>query len=687
MESKDEFRVELVESELNDKSKTKGTHLSLIEEVNMIASFISNNHPKLCHFLQSPLFFFTNFIMSIYGFVRFIALCKIESFFLTILVVFFLILFVFVESRLYKKVSNSNIIFVTLVACITTNILVETVQKSSIVKKTANVTIFSNLYPLLLFSPGALDLRFSPFYLVAITTICEFHGLVQYYSYLFRGLPFRPIDLTVLDGAFQMRHDYSIVHPEGLAFMAVAIANVVCTAYFAFGKNVNHINKKVRYFVALICGLLFSFFSLGFSIIMDVLTDNEIIVTWDLPVLYPGAGNLLGFYVDFRGLSSISVPAGYNAKTAEEILSHFKSNKPVDLKKIRRPHIIAIMSESFADFKILGNFTTNQDYMPFIRNLKNSVKGYVSVTAYGGHSCNSEYEFLTGNSVSFLRYGTNAYGSITNERQEVLSYILNDYGYDTIACACTDPIIWHIGDVYKQFKFNETFFAEQYYKKTKNHNGRVLDSIVFDAIIKLFNERHEDKPLFFFLATMQNHANYAKLKDPTVYAEEYKDMGTLSSYLTGIKMTDDAVKNLIGYFSKVKDDVVIAFYGDHNPHFPAISLRRFGKEKQDLPLLQRNLFQFTPYFIWANYPIKQQREDISLTYLSSKVMEIAGLPKTAYMKFLDDTKKHVPMITPFSYMDSNKKWYWRKNKTAASAYIDRYIKVQQYMIFDSKKKN
>ena len=652
---------------------------------------------QLSHFLRQckDLFFslvksqmFLDYVLLVVPFYVLLNICnkKIESYGKTTFV-FFLVLVVLVFIC-RKKAPKSHALLTTIAAFFITNVFAEIVQKASIVKRKPLITMYSNLFPLLLFLPGALELRFSPHYLVGMTTMGVFYSLVQFYSSLFRGSPFRPKDVFNLDGAFQMRHDYSLVHPKGLSHMAVAFLAVVCIARYAFSKDSVPVKNFLRKCVVLVGSILLVLFSFGFKQMVRVLSEYQVIVPWDVPVIYPRAGNFLAFYIDIRELSKDSAPPGYKPSIAEDILAKYESKDHVNQSSLRKPNIIAIMCESFADYKILDNFETNQDYMPFIRSLKeNTVKGYVSVSAYGGLSCNSEYEFLTGNSMGFYLYGTSAYDGLTNEKQEALTFLFNDLGYNTIATACTKPHVWHVKDNYKKLHFNESYFAEEFYKKTKTHNGRVLDKIAFDAVVNIYNHRPRDKPLFIFLTTIQNHAKYQKLDNPTVYGTEYKDVYELSSYLTGLKLTDDALKDLIAYFSKVKEDVLIVFYGDHHPHLPAFTEKHLRSSTRDLPLEKRTLLQTTPYFIWTNYPSESQQENMSLSYLSSKVFDVAGFPRTTYMNFLEDTKKHLPMLNPFGYKDSKGVWHSRQIETKDSRYLKDYFMVQHYMINDYKKKN
>lgn len=70
------------------------------------------------------------------------------------------------------------------------------------------------------------------------------------------------------------------------------------------------------------------------------------------------------------------------------------------------PNIIVVMNESFSDLSVLGDFKTNEDYMPFLHSLQqgaeNTVTGMLNVSVCGGNTADTEYEFLTGNTMAFL---------------------------------------------------------------------------------------------------------------------------------------------------------------------------------------------------------------------------------------------------------------------------------------------
>ena len=61
------------------------------------------------------------------------------------------------------------------------------------------------------------------------------------------------------------------------------------------------------------------------------------------------------------------------------------------------------MNESFADLTMLEPFMDSNIYMPYYNTLtNNTVKGTVLVSTAGGGTANTEYEFLTRNSMAFF---------------------------------------------------------------------------------------------------------------------------------------------------------------------------------------------------------------------------------------------------------------------------------------------
>lgn len=63
---------------------------------------------------------------------------------------------------------------------------------------------------------------------------------------------------------------------------------------------------------------------------------------------------------------------------------------------------------SIFSLAILGDFQTNKDYMPYFHSMQgadDTISGYLNVSVCGGNTANTEFEFLTGNTMAFLPQG------------------------------------------------------------------------------------------------------------------------------------------------------------------------------------------------------------------------------------------------------------------------------------------
>ena len=95
------------------------------------------------------------------------------------------------------------------------------------------------------------------------------------------------------------------------------------------------------------------------------------------------------------------------------------------------------MNEAFSDPSVLGDFTTNEDYMPFVHSLldgaDNTISGHLNVSVKGGNTANTEFEYLTGASMAFLPYGSIPYQQYVKKETPSMASYLSSLGYYTIA--------------------------------------------------------------------------------------------------------------------------------------------------------------------------------------------------------------------------------------------------------------
>ena len=139
-------------------------------------------------------------------------------------------------------------------------------------------------------------------------------------------------------------------------------------------------------------------------------------------------------------------------------------------------------------------------------------------------------------------------------------------------------------------------------------------------------------------------------------------------------MSDLAFRKLVYYFMGVEEDTVILMFGDHQPNDSiAVPLMNHGGVVYDESDLKSSENRYiVPYVMWSNYEMPvSEVGDISLNYLSSVLIEAAGLPQTGSQKFLSSIRNKYPVITGRCIIDSTGEF------TPVSEY-DRFIELREY---------
>ena len=136
------------------------------------------------------------------------------------------------------------------------------------------------------------------------------------------------------------------------------------------------------------------------------------------------------------------------------------------------------------------------------------------------------------------------------------------------------------------------------------------DASCADKIIQLYEQKEEGRPLFVFNVTMQNHGGYDQTYtnfSPGISVDGVNSI-SVSQYFSLIKLSDQALEQLIDYFSGADEKTVIVFFGDHQPSdtVAAPILAMNGMQWNALDEEQQKLRYQVPYVIWANYDIDEE---------------------------------------------------------------------------------
>lgn len=396
--------------------------------------------------------------------------------------------------------------------------------------------------------------------------ILTIFGLANSFIVEFRGNGIRAADIYAVKTAANVAGGYHLIFTE---YRATAILIACGFLFLTLHCRYKKTGWKARIpsvAVTLVAALVLQ----GIFWNKQFMEDNWIVpYKWELAASAKYHGAILEFAAGIPYLK-VEKPDGYSAKKAKEEVESCQNTDPQGLKVAnnlngKKPDIIAIMNESYSNLGILGDVETDVPYREYYDSLsENVIKGMTSVPVLGGLTANSEFEFMTGYSMAFFPTGTIAYQNYVKNNTHNLNEYLKDQGYYSLFMHPMNGSGWNRKNVYTSFGFDEQIYLDDYTNRD-TFRGMVTDSSNYKEVIERYEEaKKENDHVFIFNVTMQNHGGYASGVDTTVHLTNTTgSYPTVEEYLTVAKMSDDALKELITYFSQKEDPVVICMFGDH----------------------------------------------------------------------------------------------------------------------------
>ena len=509
-------------------------------------------------------------------------------------------------------------------------------------------------------------------------------GLVNHYVMEFRSTPFVPWDIFSINTAFSVAGNYNYMPSVRLVVVTIIFCVLIFLVRFLDYKL--QIRFRFRVLSAgAICVLLVLF---GKSVQNEEfqLKNNLYPYLFTPSVMTKYNGLAVTFTMDMAYVV-VDKPSDYSVNSAKELLEQYSEETTKEEVEGEYPNIIVIMDEAFSDVSVLGEFDTNEDYMPFVRSMlngaENTVSGYLNVSVCGGNTANTEFEFLTGDTMAFLPTGSIPYQQYIKRKVPSIAGYLSEHGYDTYAQHPYYGSGWEREKVYPLLGFDKMNFVEDYVPRTIVRQY-VSDESDFDMIIRTFEQKEEGKPAFIFNVTMQNHGGYTSEYDDfvnDVCATEV-DNQALNQYLSLVRLTDEKLRELVEYFDNQEEDTIIVFFGDHQPSDSVVApiWKLNGKDSGSLSKEDSELRYMVPYFIWANYDIDEaQNEDTSVNYLGAKMLQYAGVPTSEYQNFLLELENYYPVISGVKIQESAET---DSDKKSAEEMMNKYKCLQYYTMFD-----
>ena len=467
-------------------------------------------------------------------------------------------------------------------------------------------------------------------------------GLANYYVLNFRSAPIMPWDIYSISTAASVAGNFSYELSTSTILVIVGFLILLLIESRFHMKAPGRVAKRAA-LILLSIALIYGYtgmiqsesFVQSFGLYDKLFTPT---------VMNKRDGNIVAFLMEMEYLD-VEKPSDYSADgTGSNYEQAGKDSAGLaaaveDPESVKRPNIIVIMDEAFSDLAVRGEFTTNEDYMPFIHSLQqgaeNTRTGYLNVSVLGGNTANTEFEFLTGSTIGFLPQGSVAYQQYVQKEMPSLASYLKELDYHTVAIHPYYASGWDRDRVYPLLGFDE-FLSQDDFRNPKRIRNYISDESSFAKIIELYENKKEGEPLFVFNVTMQNHSGYE---------EEFHNF------------TPDITVDV------------------SNP------ILRNNKVNPETLTDEENLLKYkVPYVIWSNFDIEEQTDgETSANYLAMDVLENCDLPLPALQSSLTGVRKKYPVISAAGVREADGTLTTVKECGEA---LNDYRRLEYYLLFD-----
>lgn len=526
------------------------------------------------------------------------------------------------------------------------NILDKTVQFNMPLYLIGTVILVLLFLTLTMFTPRPIIASF------ICLTLLNIIAVINYYEFLYHGTVLTHQDVGNVRTAFHHIGNYKLQLNQPIKFIILSFLVMQLIFVITYRKRINFRSNWRE--------------GIAFSVILTVFTYvliyspfavvNSVSWSWErtyyadsFPVgILENAGTVFNNFIK---------PEGYSENVIAE---HHKSDivESIETKRDSCPDIIIILNETYYDMRHLVDMETDVSFMDHYDEL-NAYKGYAASPFMCGGTNSSEYELLSGNSMTLLSTST-PFLNLSLNKYPSLVWYLNKLGYATMAA---HPFIsgnYHRETAWRDLGFHDMYFRSDF-KDLESYGGSwyCTDSSAFRNFTDFYEKMPEDQPRFGYLLTIQNHGDWNE-NDPSYdtvhvgnsYGMSADDCGKMNEYLTRVRLTDEFISEITGYFASVDRDVIVCMVGDHCPSLlyqlkfeSAVENGNIQESEEEFTFRKRQV----PYFIWSNrvwdYSSMPENSEIDMCALSAYALTFAGLPLSPYFSQLVELSNEAKCIT------------------------------------------
>ena len=509
-----------------------------------------------------------------------------------------------------------------------------------------------------------------------------FWYIANYYVITLRGKPIMPADLKAICTAQEVMGGYTF-GPSFKMILGVIIVVFYAVILVLIWRKKRNTEKEslksalLKRAAALAAALILIVAGINSKTFMNLNT-----FAWDTVLMkrFHSEGMVLS-YLKTALNSGVKRPDGYSHEIVNNLLAEYE--KKAESKGIQPTRIIMVMNEAFSDLRTVG-LSNNIDVMPFIDSLSaNTVSGNLYVSVFGGGTCNTEFEALTGNTLAFLEIGAYPYTEYVTKPLFSLATFFKALGYSAEAFHPNEADNWNRNIAYPNLGFEAFHSIEDFQEHREIISLHEQPADINDYLyIEDVDSHNQNQPRFLFDVTMQNHSPYDRWlnveKAPSIEENGSQLYVDSQIYLSLIKASDDEVRQLIGDYQNSDDPTMIIFFGDHQPGLPGIAANEIYTNVQSNLDLYKSKF-----FIWTNYDTQEwHNAAISANYLPWLILDRGNFPLPPYVQMLKELYEHYPIISSQGVMDIEGNIYDSIADVMDDPLIRKYQYIQYANLFD-----
>ena len=506
---------------------------------------------------------------------------------------------------------------------------------------------------------------------------CFALGIGQTFVIEFKGTALLPADLMALSTAAEVSsgYTYNVTTPMLGAALALAIGLIFCCLMrpcIGAPKRAWLLRPVANLAIAAACfmGIQGAFYNVSLQDDFEISTD----IWW--PINSYTSGGFLPHFLNLFQKMQIGTPQNYSEETALEYENELASVWQASQGEQRaaaeaqfndiQPSVICVMNETFSDLSLLNGLNIDYAGPAYFNSISDAlVRGSLEVSAYGGGTCNSEFEFMTGNSLGYIGSGNYPYTYYDLSGVQNLAAQFAELGYDTTAIHPNAATNWNRDEVYAGFGFNRFLSIDDFEGAPGYHSG-CTDASTYQKILDQLAS--SDQPQFVLDVTMQNHSGYDQYNIPEEDMLDYEfdfdpdDTALtheLNEYLSCINASDRDLEWFMNELRNLDRPVVLIFFGDHQPGMAGNVNDALFTNEDEITHGARS-YQ-TNYIVWTNYYVEgsgeMRWEDASSSTLGALALQYVGAPLTTYQQAALGARMSMPMVNMFAYKDNDGSWY------------------------------